>query len=497
MNNPALSSMHGLQQRALSLGAANAFDYGMQFILPVVLVRFLPMEAFGGYRLLWLMVTTAMLLIPLSMPQSLYYFLPRSNPEERRLHVHHTLIYLAAAGVIGGLLCSPWNPLLPDSVSALATYGALIPALVVLFAVTFLLDVLPTIDERVHWQSGIIIALSLLRTVTLAIGAWQSGSLEVLIWLLLALLLFKLALLLAYMRRAHGLQGPWFNWPILVGQFRHAAPLGLSAALYGLRIQADQWVAASLFALSSFASFSIAAVLGPMVNLCRQSVNHVFLPTMSRLQANGDLSGMIGLNSSANVLVARLTYPLLAIAFVFAEEIITLIYTQAYVDAAPVMRIYAIGLLIFVVELSSIMLLMREGAFALRLNIATLAASVVLSWFAAQHFGLPGAALGSTLALYADRFATLRRISTATGTPLARLQDWATLGTLLLFATLAGAVAWSVINSLLAGSAPLLRLGVGTTLLCAVYGALLLLFEQLNQRRLVVSQPTSCPEEQS
>lgn len=493
MDNAAFTGMQGLQRRALSLGAANAFDYGMQFILPVVLVRFLPQEAFGGYRLLWLMVTTAMLLIPLSMPQSLYYFLPRSTPDERRLHVHHTVVYLAAAGLIGGLLCSPSNPLLPASVGALAAYGALIPTLVVLCAVSIMLDILPTIDERVHWQSGIIIALSLLRTVTLGIGAWLSGSLEVLILLLLALMLFKLILLLGYLHRSHGLQGPWLDWPILVGQFRHAAPLGLSSALYGLRIQADQWVAASLFALGSFASFSIAAVLGPMVNLCRQSVNHVFLPTMSRLQANGDLAGMIGLNSSANVMVARLTYPLLAIAFVFAEEIITLIYTQAYVDAAPVMRIYAIGLLIFAVELSSIVLLMREGAFALRLNLATLAASVALSWFAAHHFGLAGAALGSTLALYADRIATLRRIGIATGTPLAKLQDWSTLGTLLLFAMLAGALAWSITGSLLTGSIPLLRLTVGTSLLCAVYGGLLLLSEQLNQRRLVTSHPDILP----
>jgi len=37
-----------LGQRAISLGAANAIDYAMQFLLPVVLVRYLTPEAFAA-----------------------------------------------------------------------------------------------------------------------------------------------------------------------------------------------------------------------------------------------------------------------------------------------------------------------------------------------------------------------------------------------------------------------------------------------------------------
>ena len=90
-----------LKRRALSLGSANAFDYAMQFLLPVVLARCLDPAAFGQYRLLWLAVMTIMAVLPLSMPQSLYYFLPRSGAAEKRLYVHQTLIYLGCAGVVG------------------------------------------------------------------------------------------------------------------------------------------------------------------------------------------------------------------------------------------------------------------------------------------------------------------------------------------------------------------------------------------------------------
>lgn len=474
-----------LKRRAFSLGAANAFDYAMQFLLPVVLVRFMAPEAFGQYRLLWLAIMTVMVLVPLNMPQTLYYFLPRSNAPEKQLHVHMTLLYLAGAGLIGGLVVSPWNPLLPASMQSLAQYGVLVPALVVLFATSSLLDLLPTVEERVHWQVAITVTLSLLRTFTLGWAAWQTGDVQVLIWLLVALMAFKLLLLLAYIARSHGLNGAWFQRREFVDQFRHAAPLGASGALYGLRAQGDQWVVASLYPLANFAVFSVATVLGPMVNLFRQSINHVFLPSMSRLHASGNLAGMIELNNRANVMVATLVYPLLTFAFIFAEEIVTLIYTQAYAGAAPVMRVYIVGLLIFVVELTSIMMLMRDGFFALRLNIIVLVASVGMSWLGAQQWGMAGAAVGSTLAIYADRYVTLRRIATRTSVPLSALQNWRAMAWLLTIAALAGGIAWLVVgrHTPMANTAE--RLLGGAAVLATVYGVLWGISAQARQQHLI------------
>jgi len=68
-----------LKRRALSIGAARAFDHAMQFLLPVVLVRCLDAATFGEYRLLWLAVGTVMAFATLNMPGSLYFFVPRSE----------------------------------------------------------------------------------------------------------------------------------------------------------------------------------------------------------------------------------------------------------------------------------------------------------------------------------------------------------------------------------------------------------------------------------
>jgi O-antigen/teichoic acid export membrane protein len=463
------ASWRGLKRRAFSLGAVKAFDQATHFLLPVVLTRCLDAATFGEYRLLWLIVGTVMTVAGLNMAGGLYFFVPRSDARGRRLYIHQTLLFLAASGLVCAALVGPWNPLLPAAAEPLAQYGWMIPAFVALWVTATLLDSLPTIDERIRWQAYATGTASVLRTGMVGAAAWFTGELRVILWALLAFVLVKLALLLYYVRRHHGLGAPWFERAQFAGQFTHCAPFGVSNALYSLRAQTDQWVAASLFALTSFAAFSVAAVVGHVVHILRHSVMEAFLPTVSRMQAAGDVRGMMAMNSRANAMVGTVLYPLLATAFAFAEDIISLVYTAAYVQAAPVMRVYIVGMVAMVIEVGSITLLLRQGAFALRITALCLGVSVALSWTAAHWFGLAGAAAGSVVALYLDRTLLLRRIARLTGIALRDLQKWRELAVLLAAAAGCGLLAWFLVNQFLGGAAHLVRLAAGATVLFLAY----------------------------
>ena len=432
---------HSLERRALTLGAANAIDYALQFILPIVLTRALDAHSFGEYRLLWLGVSTVCAITPMFMSESLYFFLPRSDGETRRLYVRQALIWMMAAAVLSAAFFSPLDPWLPRSLEPVLTHGLVVPLFVLLWLLSYLLDVLPTAEERVGWQANVIVALSVTRALSLSTVAFVTRDLQAVLWTLVAFASLRLTLLVWYIARHHGLAGEYARRSTFASQMRYAAPFGLSGMLHGLRLQADQWVAAWLFTVSMFASFSIATVLAPMVQLLRQSVNHVFLPSMSRSQSQGDYPTMLKLNGRANAMVALLAYPLLAFAFVFAEPLIEFIYTPAYLDAVPVLRIYTVGLVAFVVELVSLLFVLGQGAFAAWINALVLLLAVPTSYFCALHFGLPGAAAGSVVAIYAERLVSLQRLATLTSTPVARLQDWASLGATLCAAAISAAVA--------------------------------------------------------
>jgi O-antigen/teichoic acid export membrane protein len=464
-----------LERKAISLGAANALDYGLQFLLPIVLARALSVEDFGQYRLMWLAVMTCLVLAPLSMPQSLYYFLPRSDAAGKRLYLNHTVLFMCTTALLGAWALSALNPWQPASLAELNRHGLIVPAFAFLWTVAYLLDVLPTVEERVEWQAKVVVGLSALRAVALSVAAIATGELEPVLWTLVVFVLVKLALLGAYIRRHHGFGRPLLERGAFKAQVKYAAPFGFSASLYALRSQADQWVAAALFSLHQFAAFSVAAVIGPIVYICRQSVNNVFLPSMSRLESSGDVAGMLALNSRANVMVAALVFPVLAFAFVYAEEVITLIYTASYVEAAPVMQLYVLALALLVIELNSVMLILREGPFAMKANACLLVGSVVVSWYCAQAFGLVGAAAGSSLAVYADRLLLVRRISSRTGIPVSRMQDWGSLAVLAALAIAAALAAWGLLHGELESFPLVVRLGAAGSLTGLVYVGLLAL----------------------
>jgi O-antigen/teichoic acid export membrane protein len=469
-----------LARRALSLGTANAIDYALQFLLPIVLTRTIDPASFGQYRLLWLAVNTLMMITPMCMAPSLYYFLPRSDRPTQRVYVNQTLVFLLGAGLVSAWAISAWNPFMPHALAGLVHgYGPVVPAFALAWIFASTLDVLPTAEERVGWQARAIVSISALRAVAVSAVAIATRSLAPVLWTLLAVTVVKAGLLMWYVARHHGLGGPIARRAMFKAQLQQAAPFALSGALHGVRSQADQWIAASLFSVAEFASFSIATVLGPMVQIFRQSVNNVFLPSMSRMQSAGDVNGMLELNNRANAMVALLAYPLLAFAFVFADPVIRLVYTSAYLDAVPVLRLYVVGLAAFVVELTSILFVLHQGPFAARVNGLVLAISLPLSYLGARHFGLQGAALGSVAAIYSERLLSLSRIAVLTRTPVRRLQNWNTL---------AGILAAAGASALLAGVllrrlelVPIAEIAAGAAIVAAVYPLALYLTGQWHE----------------
>jgi O-antigen/teichoic acid export membrane protein len=328
----------------------------------------------------------------------------------------------------------------------------------------------------------VIVSLSAIRAVMLSAVALATRDLGAVLWALAMLTALKAGILLYYVRRHHGLRGPWLSGPTFAEQVRHAAPFGLSGMLHGLRAQGDQWVVAALFTVAQFASFSVATVLGPVVQMCRQSVNHVFLPSMSRHHSSGDVRAMLALNSRANAMVALLVFPLLAFAFVFAAPLITLVYTASYVDAVPVLRIYIFGLMLLVVEIQSILFLMKQGVFAAWVNALVLALAIPMSYVGAITWGLPGAAVGSVTALYCERALSLTRLAELSNTPLHKLQDWTTLAGILAAAALSASIAGFALHNVHVH--PFSLLAAGGALMAVLYPAALFL---TGQRRCLAS----------
>ena len=63
--------------------AAKLVGFGISFVLPLMIVRFLTQENVGLYRESFQVITNALIILPLGFSMSAYYFLARETDERR------------------------------------------------------------------------------------------------------------------------------------------------------------------------------------------------------------------------------------------------------------------------------------------------------------------------------------------------------------------------------------------------------------------------------
>lgn len=435
----------GLRASAILLAAAGGVEYGLQMAMPIVLVRFLDATAFGQYRMLWLLASTALALAPAYMPQALFYFLPRAAPGAQRKYVLNVLIYLIAAACVAAFAVGAWNPLLPRLASNLFIHTHGVSTLFVgLWIVASLLDVLPSADGRARWQAAATVGIAIMRMGLLAGAAFLAGDIFWVVLAMVALAIVKICVMLFYVLRYTGRSADAWDGSTLRAQFRYALPFAVGSALFTLRLQADDWVVASMLTPAVYAVFSIAGVVLPVATLIRQPVYNAMMPYLNRAHARGDLAEMARLIGRSNGATAMVLIPVAGGLLAGAPELIDIVYTAPYRAAAPVMQLYLLGMMMNAFAVGHVLPALEKGRFAAVNNACCLVLSILLGIAGVHYFGFAGAALGSIVAFAMGEGLSLRVVARTLGLKVHALLQWHALLPVLLATGLAVASALSL-----------------------------------------------------
>jgi O-antigen/teichoic acid export membrane protein len=422
--------MANLARSTMLLTMAAGIEFGLQFTIPMIFVRHLDPATFGEYRLLWLMASTALGLAPAFMPQALFYFVPRASGVQKRVYIGNALAYLAAAGVVVGVVASPLNPLAPGAAATLfRDTGGISAVFLGCWMVTSLMTALPISEGRMRWQAGSDMSMALFRTLLLASAAIFMHDIA---WVVAALMVEATARLLgltAYLLTRPEGGALSFSLPTLLTQLRYSIPFALGNGLYNLRLQSDQWVAASMLPPALFGMFSIGAVFLPVASLIRQPVNNALMPHMNKAFAAGDYAEILRLFRKSSAAASLMLIPLAGGLYCAAPELAQIVYTGKYVAAVPVMRLYLIGMMMYGCAAGHLLPALNKGGVAVLNNACCLALSVSCSYFGAHHWGMVGAALGSVLSFGIGEAWSLRVIAGALGVSTTSLLPWRALGT--------------------------------------------------------------------
>jgi O-antigen/teichoic acid export membrane protein len=417
--------------QGIALSATRYVEQVIMLFTPIVLVRTIDSNAFGEYRLFWLLVSTVAMICPLGLPRSLLFFFVRLDTEGRRLYVGQTVLFLLATTIFSALLIFVFGHALPSGMrDLLHQHGLLLAAFLLVWNLSSLLDVLPNATGHVFWQAQAVLVTSVFRTALIVSAAVFFQRLEEVLVATLIAACLRLGFLAYYIARYCGIRLFPLDKQQFREQLRYAVPFGVAGLLWLARKQAEQWIVATFFSSGVFGIFSIATTLLMPFEVLRGVLGNLLLPRMSHLHSLGRHEELLRLNNQGNVMISAIIFPAIAALFAFSNEVIQFLFTKEYVSGSPVLRIYLVQTLISF-EITTLLNVFGQGSANMRYEVSILPFAVITSLVGVWYYGLPGAAVGSVLATFVAYTLFLRRLSKVMSVPIARVQDWKNFGKIL------------------------------------------------------------------
>jgi O-antigen/teichoic acid export membrane protein len=327
----------GFALRAAWLTAANSIAFGLSFIAPLLLARTLSQTDFGVYKQAFQILTSMISALNLQVASTAYYFMPRAPGKKMQVTVNVLAFYGALGALVAALfIIYPECALLVFESGELVTYMPLLGVTIMLWMVSSNLEVIPLALGDVRTSSIFIVIAQLTKSALTISAGLVFHSVRAMILAAAIQGLLQILLMFAYMRRRFSALRDAFDWPLFKAQIGNALPYGLGSFTQTAQADLHNFVVSHYFPPAGFAVYSIGVFQLPLLGLLTTSFASALIPEVSQHAAAGNQRAIIPVWLNAVRKLALVVVPTCALMFVLRYEIITLLFTDAYHDAAPI-----------------------------------------------------------------------------------------------------------------------------------------------------------------
>jgi O-antigen/teichoic acid export membrane protein len=365
------------------------------FALPLILVRRLAQVEFGLYKQAFLLISTAIAILPLGLAMSAFYFLPRVGRDRRGAVASNILLIYILIGTCTGLLIY----LEPSVVVAIFNGPDLVPyapriglALALLVAGSFLEYVMIACQDT-QYAALFITATQFSKAALLIAAAIWISTIDALLDAAALQGCLQLVWVLVYMRRRFG-RIVQVDWALLRAQLAYGFPLGMAALLYWFQTQLHLYFVAHRFGPAEYAIYAVGCFELPLMTILSESVASVLIQRTNDLHSrnqHGELASLV-VESVRNL--SWFYLPLFAFLLLGARDIILLLFTKKYLPSLPIFIIDC-GLIPLMIPSVACDVLVRAYAsyrfFLLKVRAVLAVALISLMWLAIAHMGPIGA----------------------------------------------------------------------------------------------------------
>lgn len=381
--------------RTVWLMSAKTLAFAFAFVLPVLLTRRLSQTEYGYFKQVFLVVNSAIVILPLGFGMSAYYFLPREQDTQRRGQIVFNILLFSL--LVGGAACLALTlrPTLLSKIfqdQALVAYAPLIGVVVLLWLFSSFIEIVAVANSEMKLATLFIVSAQLTKTALMLAAALVFDSVAALIYAAIIQGVIQTAVLFWYLRSRFRDFWRSFDWEMLRTQAAYAMPFGAAGLLYTLLMDLHNYFVSNRFSAATFAVYSIGVSQLPLVGLLRESVSTVMIPRVSQLQKRNEAHEIVALLARAMRKLAAVYLPLYALLIVVGREFITVLFTSAYLDSWPVFAVNLTMLPLSLIEFDAVIRAYAEHRyFMLKLRAVLFVVLLFALWFGVLRFGLVGA----------------------------------------------------------------------------------------------------------
>lgn len=368
-----------------------------------ILSRVLPLGDYGTFRQCWTVYLALSPVVAVALSQSLFFFLPRHPGAARLIVLRTVLLSLAAATAIAGAMFATrsWIASAFSNPGAASAFG--------LFAVFLALSVPTQLSDGIFMPASRVghaalfnVLNRLVVLVALALPVWLLG------WrldgALISLLVAQAGLVLLLWWRSRsvhdGVVQEGQSIPTLWEQVRFALPIAAAGIFGALFLQLDKLVVGRSMPPEAFAVYANGAFENPVVALLASASAATVATELVRLHHEGEGRGFVVLWRQVVERLALVVLPMGVFLFVFAPEVVVLLFSERYRESAGVFRVYVLLTPVRIVGFSTLFMAINRNKAYLIGHVFACAGVLALALPAAAA-GILGPAVAMVVTTYA------------------------------------------------------------------------------------------------
>ena len=400
------------------LASARLLNQALALLSPLLLVRLLDIIDYGRYRQFMAVAMLVTSLGGFALTANLTYLLART-PERAPADITKTSVLMFVVAAVSALIVAVAHPwIVPEEIAdswwLLSLYVFMFLNLEVVVA--YWLARRSSVEVMQY-----TLVVTVWRLATLLGAAVYFGEIEMIFVTIVCAEAIK-NIVIYWWLRARGLLVLRWERDVLREQIRLVAPLGLGSILNKAN-EFGRLVVGTVMGPVPLAIYSTAAYQVPLVNIVQTSLSDVIFPDLVK-RAQRDPAEGLRLWKRAQMMVAAVILPACLLLNYFAEPLIRLAFTDAYVAATPYFQVFVLLMVRQFFPYSTLLRSVEDNASFATSSAISLAMNAVVIFALMPRFGLWGPTLGLVVSNLWSGFYLGRRVMLRYRVPVAEIFHW-------------------------------------------------------------------------